>query len=760
MPDLVVTNLAGQSELLTDYKNLSRKRKVNGDRSLTFFVVQTLSNAHAFPLVCEESTLEYMGDRYRIKGIDERAIAGTPVKDVSASHVFFDIIDVHQYEVLSPGTKNISEIMSFALKGTGWTFSIIDAFGTIKLEDDDEFGNDNALALFQRALELFQAEFELSGTDVRIRTKIGSTPDFQFRFGHNVKTLSRNVNTNDLSTFIKGYGKELTEKDIKDTSINYASRTGTWADVADPHHYTSQVGATFTASFTGTGVFFRHYADNRGGVWEFVLNGDKKKRVSTWSSAAQTKVVELFRNLDEGTYSMVATFKGDDSKHVPSTGKGTSRGWAYRDLAGSNKTLDIYRERVGDERFSCLAEYTSPMASVYGIRHAPPVKSDSITDQAKLLAALKRAIIDKPEISIELEFIELQNAGFTITKPGLGDTVPTIYEPLGVDVDLRVMEIEDYPESYQSPKVALSNVRRKFADVQFDRAKAILDKIWDENSGKIRYNVYTEAVKKATAALNNSLTQLEYPEGMGIIARDPNDASRFVAVRSSGIGVTTDGGETFGEAITADGVTTSLLTAGQIKTNNIQIIGNDDLFYWDGNYLIAINATDPNRWIRLKSGELYIKRGGIYIERPDGYVVVNDGILQNDFNINGATPPFTDTPITVNGYWWQTIETHPYNCQFYTFKHDSRYLKVRVGLYAESASGGSRISVTDTNGTILAQRSTSITDSNDDLPVFGETLTVDLGVPTGDMISVYVRLNTGAYGSKAFGRVIRMWKEG
>jgi hypothetical protein len=128
--------------------------------------------------------------------------------------------------------------------------------------------------------------------------------------------------------------------------------------------------------------------------------------------------------------------------------------------------------------------------------------------------------------------------------------------------------------------------------LQFSRTKAILDKIWDENSGKIRYNVYTEAVKKATEALNNSMTELEYPEGMGIIARDPNDASRFVVFRSSGIGITTNGGETFDEAITADGVTTSLLTAGQIKTNNIQIIGNDDLFYWDGNYLIAIDAAD------------------------------------------------------------------------------------------------------------------------------------------------------------------------
>jgi hypothetical protein len=81
------------------------------------------------------------------------------------------------------------------------------------------------------------------------------------------------------------------------------------------------------------------------------------------------------------------------------------------------------------------------------------------------LTALQHAIKDKPEVTIELEFIELQNAGFAVTAPGLGDTVPTIYEPLSVDLDLRILEIEDYPESTKSPKVALSNVRQTFADV-------------------------------------------------------------------------------------------------------------------------------------------------------------------------------------------------------------------------------------------------------------------------------------------------------
>jgi hypothetical protein len=101
LADLFVTNLAGQSEMLTDFNNLTRKRRVNGERSLSFFVMQTPSNTHAIPLVCEESIVEYDGAEYRIKNVEERTIVNTPVKDVTATHVFFDIVDVFQYGTCS-----------------------------------------------------------------------------------------------------------------------------------------------------------------------------------------------------------------------------------------------------------------------------------------------------------------------------------------------------------------------------------------------------------------------------------------------------------------------------------------------------------------------------------------------------------------------------------------------------------------------------------------------------------------------------------
>lgn len=616
--------------------------------------------------------------------------------------------------------------MSFVFADTPYTFSVIDSFDS---EEFEGFGNDNALALFTNALERFQAEYELSGNDVRMRKKIGSTADYQFRFGHNVKTFSKSVNTSNLSTYIKGYGKKIEQADILFESKNYESKTGTWADTSDPIHYTTQVGATFRASFTGTGVQMRHWSDRDGGVWEVVIDGSKRKNVSTWAKTEGRKVIDLFRDLPDGNHTLVATFKGADPNHKPHSG--TARGWIH--YGPTYKTLELFRPRVGDEFYATVAEYTSPDAGKYPrIKHAPPYQSDSITNYTTLLRKIKTLIQEKPEMTFEIEATQLPYVN-------LGDIIPTIYEPLGIDVDLRVMEIEEYPESKKAPKVVLSNALKTFAGAINNYNKALLDKIYDEASGKLRYNVYDEAVKRATEALNNSLTELQYPAGMGIVAVDPNDPLRFVALRSAGLGVTTDGGVTFANAITADGVTTNLLTAGQIKTNNVQIIGNDDLFYWDGNALIAINAADPNKFTRLNSSGLYTAGGALTVEGKDGRVWVQDGIVRNSLVVQQTTPVFYGDTITEVARYFRATSSDYDFIGAYQMNHEGRYLVIEG--YAIVNEAGVGVAVESYAGlgfyqTTTIARDTSATGAK---PF---TITLDLGKPTYARSLFYIKMRS------------------
>jgi phage minor structural protein len=604
----------GQTEALTEYKPPERKRRVNGERSLSFLLPKTPRNEHAFDLVQEESTIEYDGDKYRIKQIEERLIGNTPVKQVHAEHVFFDIIDVYQYGTIS-GTKTINEALSFALNGTGYTFSVIDPFNSVEFEN---FGDDTALALFQKILERYQAEFDIVGTDVRIYKQIGSQTDFQFRYKHNIKTFAKTVKTDNLSTYIKGYGKQN----------------------------------------------------------------------------------------DDGTY-------------------------------------------------QAEAEYTSPMADIYGIRHAPPVKDERFTDSNALLDYIKTKIQDTPEISITIEFADLSKAGYPYPAPNLGDTVYLIYEPLNVDITTRILEIVDYPESKQSPKVTLANFKEDFADVMFRHTKSQIEKIYDENTGKVRFNVLDEAVRIATEAINNSRTELQYPPSGGIRAVDPNDPNRYVAFTSAGIGVTTDGGQTYPQAITPDGINTELLIAGQIKTNNIQIVGEDNLFYWDGTKLIAIDPVDANKYVQLNSAGLYVNKGHVTVERDDGYSIIVGGKLKGSFEI-GSSDPYFLIDSSISGRYFQTNSTTGGICQVYTWERQARYVVFEVVHYSQTGASVDIFLEQTGSGVILASASTTKTSVSD----IGDAkkLIIDLGTPDGTVYAVYLKMKTTDTNCAAYGRVIRKYQ--
>jgi phage minor structural protein len=431
---LVVTSLLGQTEGLTDYKGLKRKRRVNGERSLSFLLIKKPRNEHAFPLVEEESIIEFNGDEYRIKNLEEKSVGNTVIKNITAHHTFFDLIDEYVYDTIS-GTKTIQEVLSFIFANTPYTFDVVDAFNSAQFED---FGDDNVLSLFQKVLNTFGAEFTINGKHLTIKEQVGSKTDFQFRYKHNLKVLSKYVDTSNLSTYIKGYGKQN----------------------------------------------------------------------------------------EDGTYVVTA-------------------------------------------------EYTSPNASIFGIRHAPPVRDERYTDYNSLLDRLQKEIKDVPDVSFSLDFVDLRAAGYPYEVPGEGDEVYVIHEPMGIDISTRIMGIdEEFDENGKVIKcaVTLANFRPNATDIlaEFGQVQKTVQNIVSE-SGKVRYNVLDEAVKRVTEALQSAQTELEFTNG--IIAREKTDPNRLVLYNSKGLGISKDGGQTFTEAITADGFVLTAGVIGKLSANNIDVTG-------------------------------------------------------------------------------------------------------------------------------------------------------------------------------------------
>ncbi|MDF2902416.1 MAG: p20 [Bacillus sp. (in: firmicutes)] len=198
---LVVTDLFGNTEALTDFQNVEINEEVNGDFSLSFLCFYTEKNEHSYPLVQEESIVEWNEHEFVIKKLTESRNR----KEVAAQHVFFETID-NQIYTINEGTLSLDDAVTFALNGSGWTFENV---GVTASKFIPNFGEDNTLSLIRKICAEFQCEVKIEpGRHLKFVKEIGENQDFQFRYKHNIKAIKRTVDTSNFATVVKGFGAD------------------------------------------------------------------------------------------------------------------------------------------------------------------------------------------------------------------------------------------------------------------------------------------------------------------------------------------------------------------------------------------------------------------------------------------------------------------------------------------------------------------------------------------------------------------------
>lgn len=136
-------------------------------------------------------------------------------------------------------------------------------------------------------------------------------------------------------------------------------------------------------------------------------------------------------------------------------------------------------------------------------------------------------------------------------------------------------------------------------------------------------------------------------DNTGITVIDNDDASKRVKVTSGGIFVTNDGGNTWKNAVRGDGISTDLLTAGKINTEQITVYnGNYPSFRWDSNGLNAYKffndgRVDTTQFVRFDQYGIYgIKNGpDVYIPKSEDqiYQDANFGLTWNKFFMKSSS---------------------------------------------------------------------------------------------------------------------------
>src|SRR5699024_6037950 len=121
--------------------------------------------------------------------------------------------------------------------------------------------------------------------------------------------------------------------------------------------------------------------------------------------------------------------------------------WTYARGYGDYENAED-EEGPPQERANLKREYTSPLADIIGLRHAPPIFDGRITDKDTMDDALKELIDESLKISVTADIHNLSQQGYPIDQSVVGDRVFLIDERIGLDEEVRIVK-QDMTRDWQ-----------------------------------------------------------------------------------------------------------------------------------------------------------------------------------------------------------------------------------------------------------------------------------------------------------------------
>lgn len=242
--------------------------------------------------------------------------------------------------------------------------------------------------------------------------------------------------------------------------------------------------------------------------------------------------------------------------------------WTYA------KGYGDFTEEDGWQGAKLIREYISPLASIpgIGVRHAPPLKDGRIKLNATMESSLKKIVNESLKISVTADIHDLTKQKYPIAQSGLGDRVFLIDERIGLDAEVRVVNrsvLRDWRGNILDIQLTFGNqdITKRYQSNLDHAAKTINDLI--EGREKLPINAMAEEVANITSMILGVTSELDITP-QGLIAKDKNNPNYVVVLNSAGLGVSTDGGMTFRNAITGRGIVAERILAGEIKGSTLR----------------------------------------------------------------------------------------------------------------------------------------------------------------------------------------------
>lgn len=218
-----------KKEILTDYdkSTFTENWQENETWEISFTIVKTKFNELAFDLVDYENSVFFNGQEFIVKqmGVSAEGVAIT--KTVTATHIYYTMQDGFQYDTIT-GTRSINQLLAHVFKpdNRGFTWNVVDPNKKFLPVEQENFGNGNYLKLVEEILKDYDAIVIPDNKNLTFfpRSEYGKKTEEQIRYKYNTDSVKFDIDTFNLKTQIKGFGKKKEDDTYYFTPITYTSK--------------------------------------------------------------------------------------------------------------------------------------------------------------------------------------------------------------------------------------------------------------------------------------------------------------------------------------------------------------------------------------------------------------------------------------------------------------------------------------------------------------------------------------------------------
>ena len=217
--------------------------------------------------------------------------------------------------------------------------------------------------------------------------------------------------------------------------------------------------------------------------------------------------------------------------------------------------------------------------------------SDYIEPAVMLADAKKKMAQEKafPQVTYSVDFVNLAEVLDNYDENiGLGDTITVRDTELGIEIPVTVVSLKLTPGYPEKSSATLSNKDDFFGDVV---ANSISSSKKVSGNAAIQ-NLLNRSINTATTAINSSTGDLSWANGQITAVEldaNSNPTGKQIRVSPAGLGVSTDFGVTYANAITGDGVLASTVLADSL---HILSVGADGIVIEPQTSGVRLNNTE------------------------------------------------------------------------------------------------------------------------------------------------------------------------